>query len=161
MPPLNRRQVSWARRWMTLVLLGLFVFMLGINPGMIGMDYSPVVGFVQIGVWLTGLALLLLGASLTVRVVRNGRQSSLRSEIGLRLIATGYVFGVAASFADFLGIGAHRLPDIYFGPLQVFGLALGVVVSLLGVILYWPSRARRREGTAPAGPLPAHSPSPS
>src|SRR3989304_935782 len=136
MPPLNRRQVSWARRWMTLVLLGLFVFMLGINPGMIGMDYSPVVGFVQIGVWLTGLALLLLGATLTGR-------------------------GVRPSFADFRGTGPHRLPDIYFGPLQVFGLALGVVVSLLGVILYWPSRARRREGTAPASPMPAHSPSPS
>lgn len=146
---------------MTLVLLGLFIFMLGINPDLIGMDKSPVVGFVQIGVWLTGLALLLLGATLAVRVVRNGRAGSLRSEIGLRLIATGYVFAVAASFADFLGIGAHRLPDIYFGPLQTFGLALGVVLSLLGVILYWPSRSRRREGTAPAGPLPAHSPSPS
>src|SRR3972149_7457153 len=116
MPPLNRRQVSWARRWMTLGLLGLFVFMLGINPGMIGMDYSPVVGFVQIGVWLTGLALLLLGATLTVRVVRNGRQSSLRSEIGVRVVATGDVFGVAASFADFLGIGAHPLPGLHFGP---------------------------------------------
>src|SRR3989304_6504367 len=104
MPPLNRRQVSWARRWMTLVLLGLFVFMLGINPGMIGMDYSPVVGFVQIGVWLTGLALLLLGATLTVRVVRNGRQSSLRSEIGLRVIATGYRFARGGSLPGLLGV---------------------------------------------------------
>lgn len=146
---------------MTLVLVGLFIFILGVNPDIIGMDRSPVVGFVQIGVWLLGFALLLLGATLTVRVVRNGRHSSLRSDIGLRLIATGYVFAVTASFADFLGIGAHRLPDIYFGPLQVFGLALGVVVSLLGVILYWPSRVRRREGPAPAGPIPAPSPSPS
>jgi hypothetical protein len=144
---------------MTLVLVGLFIFMLGVNPGMVGMDRSPVVGFVQIGVWLTGLALLLLGSTLTVRVVRNGRPGSLRSEVGLRLIATGYVFAVAASFADFLGIGAHRLPDIYFGPLQVFGLALGVVVSLLGVLLYWPSRARVRP--SPASSVPAPSPSPS
>lgn len=146
---------------MTLVLVGLFVFVLGVNPDIIGLDRSPVVGFVQIGVWLIGFALLLLGATLTVRVVRNGRSSSLRSDIGLRLIATGYVFAVAASFADFLGIGAHQLPEIYFGPLQTFGLALGVVISLLGVILYWPSRVRRRAGPAHASPIPAHSTSPS
>jgi hypothetical protein len=52
---------------------------------------------------------------------------------------------VAASFADFLGIGSHALPTIYFGPVQVLGLALGVLTSLLGLILYWPSRAKRGE----------------
>jgi len=52
---------------------------------------------------------------------------------------------VAASFADFLGIGSHALPTIYFGPVQVIGLALGVLTSLVGLILYWPSRARRVE----------------
>jgi hypothetical protein len=128
---------------MTLVLVGLLIFIIGINPNLLGLDRSPVVGFVQIGVWLTGLAVLLLGATLTIRVVRNNHPNSLRSEIGVRLIATGYVFSVAASFADFLGIGTHNLPTISYGPLQVGGLVFGVVVSLLGVVLYWPSKQRK------------------
>ena len=135
---LTPRQITWARRWMTLVILGLLVFVVGINPDLIGMNRSRVIGFIQMGVWLAGLGVLLLGAFLTVRVVRNGRPMSLRAEVGTRLIATGYVISAAASLADFLAIGSHRLPWVYLGPLQVAGLAGGVVVSLLGVLLYWP-----------------------
>jgi hypothetical protein len=131
---------------MTLVLIGLFVFIIGVDPNLLGLDRSPVVGFVQIGVWLFGLALLLLGATLAVRVVRNHHPNTLRSEIGLRLIATGYVFAVAASFADFLGIGTHVLPNISYGPLQVGGLIFGVVLSLIGVVLYWPGLSRTKSG---------------
>lgn len=149
--PLSKKQVRWARRWMTLVLIGLLVFIIGIDPDMVGLDRSPVVGFVQIGVWLTGLALLLLGATLTVRVVRNSHPNTLRSEIGLRLIATGYVFAVAASFADFLGIGTHALPTISYGPMQVGGLIFGVLVSLIGVVLYWPGGRRRKSGQQESG----------
>lgn len=141
---LTPRQVRWARRWMTLVLIGLFIFIIGIEPDLIGMDRSPVVGFVQVGVWLTGLALLLVGAYATVRVVRNARPNSLRADIGLRLIATGYVVAAAASLADFIGLGAQHLPNVSFGPIQVIGLAVGVLISLLGVLLYWPRRERRR-----------------
>jgi hypothetical protein len=125
------------------VLLGLFIFLIGVRPNLIGMDRSPVVGFVQIGVWLTGLAILLIGAYATVRVVRNGLSTSLRADIGIRLIATGYVIAAVASLADFIGVGAQRMPLIAFGPVQVIGLAIGVFVSLLGVILYWPPRKER------------------
>ena len=139
--PLTPRQIRWARRWMTLVLLGLFVFAIGISPDLVGMDRSPVVGFVQVGAWLTGLALLLLAAYFTVRVLRNGRPQTLLSEVGARLIATGYVVAAAASLADFIGIGSHPLPALRFGHLQVIGLVIGVVTSLLGIVLYWPRRA--------------------
>lgn len=136
---LTPRQVRWARRWMTLVLLGFVVFIVGIQPDLIGMNRSPDVGFVQIYVWLTGLAILMIGAYLAVRVVRNGRPLSLRAEIGMRLIATGYVIAVAASFADFLGIGSHTLRrGLYFGEVQVLGLVIGVLTSMVGVLLYWP-----------------------
>jgi hypothetical protein len=147
---LTPRQITWARRWMTLVILGLLVFVIGINPDLIGMNRSRVIGFIQMGVWLSGLGVLLLGAALTVRVVRNGRPMSLRAEVGTRLIATGYVISAAASLADFLAIGSHRLPWVYLGPLQVAGLAGGVMVSLLGVLLYWPRTPR-----PPTEPEPA------
>jgi hypothetical protein len=149
--PLTRQQTRWARRWMTLVLIGAFFFVLGVNPDLLGLDRSPVIGFVQIGVWLTGLATVLLGGYLTVRVVRNGRPTSLRADIGLRLIATGYVVAAAASLADFLGIGSHQLANLYFGPMQVAGLVTGIVLSLFGLLLYWPRRARLPAGRPEGG----------
>lgn len=142
-PPLSPRQISWARRWMTIVLLGLLLFLVGIEPDLIALDRSPVVGFVQIGVFLTGLALVLLGGYSAVRVIRNGREKSLRADVGLRLIATGFVIAASASLADFMAIGSHRMPLIHFGPLQTTGLILGVVISLLGLALYLPLAPRK------------------
>lgn len=148
--PLTPRQVRWARRWMTLVLIGLLIFAIGVDPDLIGMNRSPIVGFVQIGVWLSGLAMLLIGAYSTVRVVRNGRPNSLRADIGVRLIATGYVVAATASLADFIGLGSHQMPGVHFGEVQVAGFALGVVTSLVGIVLYWPrSRDRRPEAGPP------------
>ncbi len=121
------------------------------------MDRSPVVGFVQVGVWLFGLAISLLSLYAAVRVLRNGRANSLRADIGARLIATGYVLAATSSLADFISIGSHRLPDIYFGPLQTAGLITGIVISMLGVVLYWPWPKRQesaQEGT-PQHPWPA------
>lgn len=129
---------------MTLVLLGLLLFLVGIEPDLVALDRSPVVGFVQIGVFLTGLALMLVGGYAAVRVIRNGRENSLRSDVGLRLIATGFVIAASASLADFLSIGSHRMPFVYFGPLQTAGLILGIVVSLLGLGLYLPFIGRER-----------------
>jgi uncharacterized membrane protein len=142
---------------MTLALIGLFIFILGIYPNIIGMDRSPVVGFVQIGVWLTGLAMLLVFTTLGVRVVRNGRENSLRTDIGLRLIATGYVFAMAASLADFMGIGSHTLPDIYYGPVQTAGLVLGIMISLFGILLYWPRKKSEAASSPFSDTLPIQS----
>lgn len=142
-PPLTPRQISWARRWMTIVLLGLLLFLIGIEPDLVALDRSPVVGFVQIGVFLTGLALMLLGGYAAVRVIRNGREKSLRADVGLRLIATGYVIAASASLADFLSIGSHRMPQIHFGPLQTTGLILGILISLVGITLYLPLVPRK------------------
>jgi len=131
-------------------LLGLFIFIIGIQPDILGLNRSQTVGFVQIGVWLVGLAILLLASYATVHVVRNGKSTSLRADIGLRLLATGYVIAAVASLADFIGVGAQRMPFIAFGPVQVIGLVIGVLVSLLGVIFYWPrfKRAEAGEGEA-------------
>lgn len=154
-PPsqLSHRQIRTASALAVVVLVGSLMFLLGIHPAFFGLDRSPVVGFVQMGVWLTGLAVVLLGAYGAARIVRNGRKHSLRSEIGLRLVASGYVLALAASLADFLGIGSHPLPRVYFGPIQVAGLVTGIVMSLTGLILYLP-RGRRE----PAGPAPNPKP---
>lgn len=138
MPALTRMQARLARLWMTVMLIGLLIFMVGIQPDLIGMNRSVAVGFVQIGVWLTGLGILLVAAYSTVRVVRNGKPNSLRADIGNRLIATGYVVAAVGSLADFIGVGSHKMPMVYFGPIQLIGLVTGVFLSMLGVILYMP-----------------------
>ena len=135
---LTRYQKRWVRAWLTIALVGLFLFVFGIEPDILGLDRSPVVGFVQIGLWLFGLALLLLGLYSAIRVLRNGLPHTLRADIGARLIATGYVLAAAASLADFISIGSHQMPCIHFGELQTVGLVLGLVISLLGVLLYYP-----------------------
>jgi len=142
---LSRFQVFLARIWISTILVGLLLFIIGINPNLIGMDRSPVVGFVQVGVWLFGLAMILFGAYAALRILRNKRALSLRAEIGERLIATGYVVAAAASLADFIGIGSHRIPDLIFGPIQVIGLIVGIVTAFVGIILYWPRRHPEQE----------------
>ena len=139
-PQLSRFQAFWVRIWMSAVLVGIFLFVIGINPNVISMDRSPVVGFVQVGVWLFGLALILFGAYAALRILRNKRPLSLRAEIGERLIATGYVVAAAASLADFIGIGSHEIPELIFGPIQIIGLVVGVVTAFIGIGLYWPRR---------------------
>ena len=140
--PLKPAQVRWARRWMTIVLIGLLIFLIGIQPDLIGMNRSQAVGFVQIGVWLVGLGILLSAAYSTVRVIRNAKPNSLRADIGVRLIATGFVVTGVASLADFISVGAHRMPLVIFGPVQVTGLILGVFLCIVGLVLYWPRRAK-------------------
>ena len=43
------------------VIFGFFVFAVGAKPGWFGWDRSPVVGFVQIAVFLIGLAMICVG----------------------------------------------------------------------------------------------------
>jgi len=150
MRALTRLQTRLARLWMTVMLIGLLIFMVGIQPDLIGMNRSITVGFVQIGVWLTGLAILLVAAYSTVRVIRNGKPNSLRADIGIRLIATGYVVAAVGSLADFIGVGAHRMPVVHVGYIQMIGLVAGVLLSMLGVILYMPwTREVNTEDEAP------------
>lgn len=146
--PLTPRQARWVRRWMTLALIGVLIFLIGINPDLIGMNRSPAVGFVQVWTWLFGLALALLGAYLALRNVRNGRPSNLLNDVGLRLAATGYVVAAAASLADFIGIGSHAIPLLKFGRIQVAGVVVGIVLGVVGLALYSPWKLRRRQKPA-------------
>src|SRR3989304_8972825 len=88
-PPPPPRQVRWVRRLMTVTLLGLLLFLIGLSPDLIGMNRSPAVGFVQVGVWLTGLAVSLLGAYAALRGGGNGRPTTPPTHVRVRLAAPG------------------------------------------------------------------------
>ncbi len=136
--PLRQSQKNWIRSFVALALVGAIAFVIGVDPDLIGMNLTPAVGIAQMSLWMVGLAMILIGCYSAIRVVRNGRPNSLRADIGTRLIATGYVFAAVASLADYLGIGTQRFPNLSFGVVQVSGLVFGIIISLLGLGLYWP-----------------------
>ena len=54
---------------LVMAFVGYLVFLLGARPNMFGLDRSPVVGFVQISVFLLGLAIICLGSFLTLSAI--------------------------------------------------------------------------------------------
>ncbi|NTV97499.1 MAG: hypothetical protein HGA75_19175, partial [Thiobacillus sp.] len=97
---------------LVLTLFGLFVFMVGAKPAWFGWDRSPVVGFVQIIVFLTGLGLICLGGYAGLLALWKGMERSIAADIGLRLVGTGCVIAIFAGMADIFGRGSHSLPNV-------------------------------------------------
>lgn len=127
------------RMGLGLLILGLIGFVLGAQPSLFGLDRSPVTGFVQIAVFLIGLAVICLGGFITLNTLWNGRQKSIAADVGLRLVATGYVISVASGMADVFGFGTHRFPAIpYFGPWQAVGVIIGEIIITIGFFLLIP-----------------------
>lgn len=124
-------------------LIGLFIFTVGAKPAIFGWDRSPVVGFVQIVVFLVGLAVICLGGYLGLHSLWWGRERTITSDIGSRLVATGYVFSVFAGLADILGMGSHSAPQIpYFGPWQATGVLIGQGIIAIGFMMMIPFRQK-------------------
>lgn len=126
---------------LTITLVGLFVFTVGAKPGWLGWDRSPVVGFVQIAVFLVGLGMICIGGYTGLLALWKGAQRSIAADIGLRLVSTGYVVSVFAGMADVFGMGSQRFPAVpYFGPLQAAGVLIGEIVIAIGFLLLIPYR---------------------
>ncbi len=125
--------------------IGLFVFTVGAKPGWFGWDRSPVVGFVQISVFLVGLAIICIGGYISLLALWRGEPRTIAADIGLRLVSTGYVIAVFAGMADVFGMGSQPLPQVpYFGPWQATGVLIGQIVIAIGFLLLipygWPTQ---------------------
>jgi hypothetical protein len=119
--------------------LGLIIYLFGAAPELFGANRSPVTGFLQIAVFLVGLAFMCLGGFISLNALWNGHEKSIAADIGLRLVATGYVIAVASGMADVFGIGNHPLPKIpYFGAWQAFGVLIGEAVIGIGFLMMIP-----------------------
>jgi hypothetical protein len=120
-------------------IFGFLVYLLGAEPGLFGLDRSPVVGFVQIATFLVGLGIICLGGYISLMALWNGGQKSIASDIGLRLVSTGYVIAVACGMADVFGFGSNNFPNIpIFGIYQQIGFILGEVVIGIGLLMLIP-----------------------
>lgn len=130
---------------LVMTILGFVIYLLGVDPGIFGLDRSPVTGFVQIATFLVGLAFMCLGGYLGLNALWNGMQKTIAADIGLRLVATGYVVAVASGMADIFGFGNQPLPNIpYFGPWQAVGVMIGEATIVLGFILLIPYQLNTR-----------------
>ncbi|MDP2776308.1 MAG: hypothetical protein Q8O48_01590 [Anaerolineales bacterium] len=124
---------------LAITLIGMFIFAIGAKPGLFGWDRSPVVGFVQIAVFLIGLAFICLGGYIGLHTLWWGSERTIISDIGSRLVGTGFVIAVFAGLADVFGMGSHTFPQVpYFGPWQATGVLIGQGVVALGFLLMIP-----------------------
>jgi hypothetical protein len=123
----------------TITFIGLFVFIVGAKPDWFGWDRSLVVGFVQIVVFLAGLAIMCFGGYVGLLTLWWGRERTILSDIGTRLVSTGYVIAVFAGLADIFGMGSQSFPQVpYFGPWQASGVLIGQGIIVLGFLLFIP-----------------------
>jgi hypothetical protein len=127
-----------------ITLIGLLIFVIGAKPDWFGWDRSLVVGFVQIAVFLAGLAIICLGGYIGLLALWWGYERTIVAEIGTRLVGTGYVIAVFAGLADIFGMGSQSFPQVpYFGPWQSSGVLIGQGIIALGFLLFIPFRPRK------------------
>jgi hypothetical protein len=120
-------------------IFGFIIYLLGAEPGLFLLDRSPVVGFVQIATFLVGLGIICLGGYISLAALWNGGQKSIASDIGFRLVCTGYVIAVASGMADIFGFGSNNYPTTpIFGIYQQIGLIAGEFVIAVGLLLLIP-----------------------
>lgn len=131
------------RLGLALTILGFVVFLLGARPSIFGLDRSPVIGFVQIGMFLVGLAVMCVGGYISMMALWKNETPSILADIGLRLVATGFVIAVFAGMADVFGFGSHLLPDVpYFGGWQTRGVEIGEAIIAIGFLFMVPFRKK-------------------
>jgi hypothetical protein len=127
-----------ARFGVATVVFGFFVFVIGVYPDLIRLGLTPGIGLLQIGTFLFGITVMTFGAYIYAYATRHRAQPrSLREDIGLRLMATGLVIAYTTGFADVLGIGSNYGTERpLLGMFQASGVALGVLVIVVGIFLY-------------------------
>ena len=134
--PASPTRLRWG--WMGAVF-GMAVFLLGAKPEWLGLDRSEVVGFVQIAVFLVGLAILCISGYIGMLSLWGTGERSIAFDIGFRLVSTGYVLAVFAGMADVFGLGTQGFPKVpFFGPWQAAGVEIGEGIIAIGFLMMLP-----------------------
>lgn len=127
----------------SIALLGFIIFLMGAQPHWFGWPASPVVGVVQIQIFIVGLGLIALGGYLVMEALWSHKDKLVVTAIGARLIGTGYVIALTSGMADVFGLGTRPLPSVpFFGYWQGRGVLIGQLVIFLGLLLMSPWWAR-------------------
>lgn len=120
--------------------LGAMLTLMGLFPGITGLEPTLGIGLVQVFVIVLGLSVLLVGGLFYVKFAFYAFEpNTLAQQIAVRLALSGIVFMVLTGLADVFGFGSNpRIPgsDIVIGPLQTIGLIGSFAIGSIGVILY-------------------------
>jgi hypothetical protein len=127
-----------ARFGVATVVFGFFVFLIGVYPDLIRLGLTEGIGLVQIGTFMLGITVMTFGAYIYAYATRHrALPRTLREDVGLRLMASGLVIAYTTGFADVLGIGSNFGTERpLLGLFQAAGVALGVLVIIVGIFLY-------------------------
>lgn len=121
-------------------LLGAVIALMGLFPGVTGIEPGEGIGVVQFVVIMFGFSLLDLAALFYVKAsFYVGRPANLAQQIGVRLSLTGLVLATLIGLADFLGFGSNLRSEngeVFFGPLQAGGMLACLLIAALGVVIY-------------------------
>ncbi len=143
-PSVSTSRTLRKRIGIAILLIGTLVFLLGAAPQWFGLDRSPVVGFVQIGVFILGLGLITAGSFMTMEALWRDRPKLIVTEIGARVVGTGYVIALASGMADVFGLGTRPLPSVpFFGYWQGRGVLIGEIVIVIGLVMMAPFWGRK------------------
>lgn len=121
-------------------VLGIVLTLMGLFPGVTGLEPTRGIGITQISAILTGFLLLILGALIYVKFTFYVRRAAnLAQQIGVRLAMTGLLFAAMSGYADILGFGSHErtaISDIFLGNLQAIGIIGSFAMASIGVLIY-------------------------
>lgn len=136
LPPISGKRIRFGIYGL---LAGFLIVLLGAEPGLFGLDRSPVIGFVQISFMLVGLGIICLSGNFIVRALWRHTVPSIAADIGTRFVSTGFVIVVFSGLADVFGIGSQTLPNVpYFGVWQARGMEIGMGVIAIGFVMMFP-----------------------
>jgi hypothetical protein len=124
----------------TIGALGIVITLIGLFPGIVGLEAAAGVGVLQVLVILLGFSILFASAFFFAKkAFYDGQPATLAQEIGIRLTLTGLLIAGAAGLADVLGFGSHpSTPETrpFLGRLQAIAFTGGILLASSGVLVY-------------------------
>jgi hypothetical protein len=137
---LESRQ-QWTQFAIVVSTLGVVMCLIGLYPGITGVEPQQGIGVLQILIILFGMLLIISGAMLFVKIgfYANVR-STLMQRIAVRLSLTGLLFSAASGLADVLGYGSNPPDSVELVPVlgiyQAWGMVIGFIVAAFGVVMF-------------------------
>jgi hypothetical protein len=124
----------------TIGTLGVVITLIGLFPGIAGLEAASGVGVLQVLVILLGFSLLFTGAYIFAKQrFFPGLPSTLAQDIGVRLTMTGLLFSAAAGLADVLGFGSHaptKTQRPLLGNWQAVAFIAGFLIASAGIVIF-------------------------